>query len=114
MHADSTQLRLFNLQINGVTVLADVNGGSTGPLFVSPGNHRVGETGGTDTNIFDFHRVIGGDCTASGTVSLGPGENKTCTITNFDNFGGCTPGPCCERGSGEQGCLVCSAGGGCP
>jgi hypothetical protein len=69
VHPDHNQLRLFNLRIDGSTVKANVNGGSTGPQIVAPGNHTVGETGGTRTNLFDFYTVIGGDCAADGTVT---------------------------------------------
>jgi hypothetical protein len=114
-HPDCHQLRLFNLQIDGVTVRANVNGGSTGPQSVSPGIHRVGETGGTGTILGDFHTVIGGDCNNNGIVNLAHGDNKTCTITNFDNIGGCACSPppgtfCAEPGFGEQGCLQCVGG----
>jgi hypothetical protein len=70
----------------------------------------VRETGGTGTNLGGFHTVIGGDCAADGTISLAPKESKTCTITNYDNSGGCPfpTGVCVEPGSGTQGCLVCS------
>ncbi len=116
VHPDHNRLRLFNLQIDGVTVRANVNAGSTGPQLVGSGNHTVGETGGTGTNIFEFHTVIGGNCAEDGTVTLAPGDSKTCTITNYDNFGGCKSGRvCCEPGDGEKGCLVCSLPGqGCP
>ena len=108
VHPDSQHLRRFNLQIDGVTVLTNSNGGSTGPRDVSVGVHTVGETGGTDTPISAFHVVIGGDCAPNGTVNVGPSENKVCTITNFDNFGGCATGRrCCEPGVGEQGCQLC-------
>jgi hypothetical protein len=35
-HPDHNHLRLFNLQFDGVTVRANVNGGSTGPQIVPP------------------------------------------------------------------------------
>jgi hypothetical protein len=116
VHPDHNHLRLFNLRIDGVTVAANINSGPTGPHFVSPGNHTVGETGGTNTPIGAFHTVIGGDCAANGTVSLALGDSKTCTITNFDNLGGCDRDEvCCEGGSGTEGCIVCSeVGAGCP
>jgi hypothetical protein len=114
-HPDANHLRLFNLQIDGVTVRANVNGGSTGPQVVSPGNHTVGETGGTDTTLPIFFTVIGGDCAADGTVNVAPGENKACTITNYDNAGGChfsgvppKRSICCEPGDGTQECKKCS------
>ena len=109
VHPDHNRLRLFNLQINGVTVRQNVNAGSTGPQIVSPGNtYTVSETGGAGTSLLHFHTVIGGDCAADGKVSLGLGESKTCSITNYDNFGGCT-GVCCEPGVGTQGCMLCRA-----
>jgi len=39
----------------------------------------------TETNSFGYApSVWGTDCTAGGTITLQPGENKTCTITNDD------------------------------
>jgi len=73
----------FNLQIDGVTEASDVgDGGSTGAKFVTVGSHTVAETAGTGTSLGDYTTVIGGDCDASGNVSLAAGANKTCTITN--------------------------------
>jgi len=46
VHPDHNHLRLFNLKIDGVTVRANVNAGSSGPQTVTPGNHTVSETGG--------------------------------------------------------------------
>jgi len=76
---------------------------------VSPGNHTVSETGGTGTPLGAFGTVIGGDCAANGAVSLALGDQKTCTITNYDHVGGCpSQAICCEPGDGTQGCLLCS------
>ena len=111
VHPDHNHFRLFDLQIDGVTVGANVNAGSSCAQVVSPGNHTVGEIihGGS------FGTFFGGDCAEDGTVSLAMGESKTCTITNYDNIGGCplTSGDCCEPGSGMQGCLQCGTPG-CP
>jgi hypothetical protein len=107
-HPDQNYLRLFNLQIDGVTVRANVNSGSTGPQLVTPGSHRVGETGGNGTPLGAFTTVIGGDCAADGTVNLAEGDSKTCTITNFDRSGGCAFGySCCSPGDDTQGCQRC-------
>jgi hypothetical protein len=116
VHPDTRHLRLFNLQIDGVTVRANANGGSTGPQSVTPGNHTVGETGGTGTPLGAFFTVIGGACAADGTVNVASGDNKTCTIMNYDNVGGCPARAiCCEPGDGTRGCLECSAPNrGCP
>jgi hypothetical protein len=105
-HPDRDFLRLFNLQIDGTTVRANLNGGSTGPQQVSAGIHTVGETDDTGPGAQCCKVVIGGDCAANGTVNLAPGERKTCTITNFDRFGGCRDEfRCCE--SGEDACQRC-------
>lgn len=113
-HPDHNHLRLFNLQIDGITVRPSVNSGSTGPVTVSPGNHMVGETGGAGTPLSAFTRVIGGDCAADGTINLADGDSKTCTITNYDHAGGCAVGSlghpsqiCCEPGDDTQGCQLC-------
>jgi probable HAF family extracellular repeat protein len=122
-HPDHNHLRLFNLTIDGVTVKANINSGSSGPQSVSPGNHRVSETGGTGTSLGAFGTVIGGDCAADGTVTLAQGDSKACTITNYDHEGGCST-TCCEPGDGTEdcespncssACLRCSPpGGACP
>ncbi len=78
-----TDTGLFNLRIDGTTHAANAPcGGSTGPILVSPGSHTVSETAGTGTNLANYSVSIGGACAANGTVTLAPGENKVCTITN--------------------------------
>jgi hypothetical protein len=115
VHPDIHHLRLFNLQIDGVTVRSNINSGSTGILTVAPGSHKVGETGGTGTPLGAFETVIGGSCAADGTVNLAVGDTKSCTITNYDHAGGCTQNTfCCEPGDGQNGCAKCvPQGGGC-
>jgi uncharacterized cupredoxin-like copper-binding protein len=76
---------LFNLRIDGMTAGTGANvsdGGTTGFVPVNAGNHTVSETAGTSTTLSDYVSVIGGDCAASGSVSLALAQNKTCTITN--------------------------------
>ena len=126
-HPDYNHLRLFNLTIDGVTVKANINSGSSGPQSVRPGSHTVSETGGTGTSLGAFGTVIGGDCAADGTITIATiaEGRKTCTITNYDNEGGCPSGRfCCEPGGGTEdceppgcssACLSCSPPGGqCP
>src|SRR5205823_13470221 len=48
----------------------------------APGTYTVDETGGTGTSLANYDSVIGGACTAAGSVTLAYGQNKTCTITN--------------------------------
>lgn len=79
---------IFNLQIDGVTAAANIGtGGSTGPQLVSLGTHIVSETAGTGTNLANY--VTSVDCgsgpvnSTSVSVSMVPGDNRTCTITNL-------------------------------
>ena len=107
-HPDHNHHRLFDLQIDGVTVRRDVNSGSTGPVLTTPGSHVVGERGGTGTSLGAFTTVIGGDCAADGTVNLAEDDSKTCTITNYDLEGGCADTSyCCWPGEDTQGCQQC-------
>jgi uncharacterized repeat protein (TIGR01451 family) len=50
------------------------------PTDVAPGAHTVSEFNQPGYTAGPF----GGDCAADGSVSIGFGENKTCTITNDD------------------------------
>jgi hypothetical protein len=115
VHPDHNYQRLFNLKIDGVVVRANVNGGSSGPQPVSPGNHTVSQEGARGTPLSAFSTVIGGDCAADGTVNLALGDRKTCTITNYDNAGGCSSGlVCCEPGTDVRPCRRCARRGRCP
>ena len=85
---------LFNLQIDGVTEEADAShNGTTGDVTVGVGNHSVGETAGTGTDLGDYTATT--SCTATGgapfdtdgTVTVGAGEAWVCTITNTRNTG---------------------------
>lgn len=71
----------------GAKVIADF------PLFVdgnpvtsgiknifSAGAHTISETGDPG-----YTETIGGNCASDGTISLSPGDDLTCTITNNDN-----------------------------
>ena len=74
---------LFNLLIDGAVQASNVgSGGSTGARVLSTGSHTVAESPAPGTNLANYTSVIGGDCSANGTVSLAAGDNKTCTITN--------------------------------
>jgi len=74
---------LFNLWINGVTRASNVNnGGTTGVMIRNPGIVIVSETAGTNTRLTNYTSVIGGDCATNGAITLAPGDNKICTITN--------------------------------
>jgi hypothetical protein len=79
----STDPGRFNLQIDGTTVATDVgNGGTSGVRSLAVGSHTVSQTAGTATSLADYLVEIGGDCAATGAVTLAAGDLKTCTITS--------------------------------
>jgi hypothetical protein len=76
---------LFNLLLDGIAVPNGTDvpcGGSSGPFDTTAGMHMVSESAGTGTSLTDYTSTIGGDCTASGSITLGLGDSATCTITN--------------------------------
>jgi hypothetical protein len=88
----------FNLQIDGTTQATDVgNGGDTGPIAVTSStggtSHNVGEIAGTNTSLSSYNSSI--SCTDGTTgsnsgplpVTIFPGENLVCTITNTQKNG---------------------------
>ena len=71
----------FDLVIDSATAKSGVAcGGTTGPIEVSAGPHKIRESAGT--GLSDYTSVIGGDCAADGSITLAAGESRTCTITN--------------------------------
>jgi hypothetical protein len=75
----------FNLRVDGKTVLAGATcTGATSTITVSVavGTHTVGETTAGATTLASYRALIGGDCAASGIVTLSAGQIATCTITN--------------------------------
>jgi hypothetical protein len=73
----------FNLTVDSQTAQDVPCGGSFGPTAVPPGQHHVGESAGTGTNLADYTTTIGGTCAADGSVTLAAGQLATCTITNL-------------------------------
>src|SRR5439155_27321296 len=55
-------------------------------MIVNAGSYAVSETGGPSSYAASFS----GDCDSNGNVTLTPGQNKTCTITNDDVAPGLT------------------------
>lgn len=65
-------------------------------LFADNGTTEIGVTSGvptavpattytiTETGVPGYVASFSGDCNASGIITLAPGDNKTCTITNND------------------------------
>ena len=81
-------------------VLGSPAAGTTSPgtnYLLTPGTYVVSE----DTNAL-YTASFSGDCDSSGTVTLEPGENKNCTITNTDIPGPIIP-PSTSGGSGIGG-----------
>lgn len=74
---------LFTLRLDGAAEATDVgDGGSFGPLEVTLGGHTVDEVAGTGTDLANYISTIGGDCASDGSVTVGAGDSKSCTITN--------------------------------
>jgi len=69
------------LGVSDFPLFIDGNATTSGAAVgVSAGNHTASETQQYGYTAGDW----GGDCDASGNVSLSVGDNKTCTITNSD------------------------------
>lgn len=86
----------FVLRIDNINRAFGVgHNGSTGPITLTAGSHTVTEIGYPGTSLTHYTATFGGDCNPSGTVSLTPGSNKTCTITNTrkPSTGSWTMGP---------------------
>jgi len=78
---------LFNLYIDRQLFAPNVgHEGTTGPQTLSVGDHYVGESAGTDTNLADYNRNFSGNC-PSGAINLQPGNTEVCTITNTRKIG---------------------------
>jgi len=70
----------FSLFIDGtLTATGDVN-------TVNVGTHQV-----TETPVSGYYGLFGGDCDASGYVTIAVGESKFCVLTNNDSRGDETP-----------------------
>lgn len=83
----------FDLQIDGMTRLANAGHGQGITITVETGNHDVGEVAGTGTSLSDYTSQIEcvdaqGGPVKSGTgtslrdIAVGEGDQITCTITN--------------------------------
>jgi len=70
----------FDLFIDGTqTATGDVN-------TLNVGTHQV-----TETPVSGYYGIFGGDCDASGYVSIDVGDVKFCVLTNNDSRGDSTP-----------------------
>ena len=66
----------FILKVDSTTVLSGVQNG------FNAGAHIVSEYDPMGGNYPDYNKAISGDCTSSGSITLAPGDDKACTITN--------------------------------
>jgi hypothetical protein len=58
-------------------------GGTTGPVEIDVGDHRVGEVVSLDNNTTDmFTTTVGGDCAPDGSFTLSAGGHVICVVTN--------------------------------
>jgi hypothetical protein len=73
----------FDVRVDGIVRASDLaHGGSTGALVVAPGTRRVSVGAGTNTVLANYTRAFGGACAPDGTVPLGLGDARTCTVTH--------------------------------
>jgi hypothetical protein len=73
-HGGTKQVADFVLTVDGNTVTSGTQ------YALNAGNHTVSET-----QLYGYTASAwGGDCAANGTITLGLGDVKTCTITNDD------------------------------
>ncbi|HXG75484.1 MAG TPA: hypothetical protein VNJ53_02850 [Gaiellaceae bacterium] len=71
----------WTMNVAGPTPLSFAGAESPGTTSsVSPGSYTVTESGGPSGYTLSYS----GDCDASGNVTVGPGQSKTCTLTNDD------------------------------
>jgi hypothetical protein len=80
------------------------NNQATPWIPVSVGTHKVSASATSATESYTIS--YGGDCNASGKVTLGDGQNLNCVVTvindNIINTSGCPSGTrCCGAGSGH-------------
>ena len=80
----------FDLRIDGAVRAAGVgNGGTTNAVTLLAGPHTIDEVASGTTLLSKYVRTTGGDCDARGAITLLPGDNKTCTITNQKDTSAC-------------------------
>jgi hypothetical protein len=108
VHGRSNTVPQFNVLIDGTTVPSNLSGGSTGRLLLPIGSHTVSETAASGTVRSNYFAEFGGACASDGSINLGPGDDKTCTIKNYDHLGGCpVRSVCTEPGTGTGSCKFC-------
>lgn len=77
LHGGNNLVPDFHLFVDNGVVTTNVTSGTQ--TQVSAGNYTVGETG-----LSGYIASFSGDCSASGQITLNPGDVKNCTITNTD------------------------------
>jgi len=73
----------FNLQVNGINRANNVrNGGTTGPIAVNVGAHKIGlTTDDPNTDLDNYFISFSDNCSPDGTVLIPGGYQTTCTVT---------------------------------
>ncbi|MFI5262126.1 MAG: hypothetical protein ACHQZR_06205, partial [Candidatus Limnocylindrales bacterium] len=118
---DDGQNGVFNLRVDGRTVLANAACGASTLVTLTVGKHMVSENGGTNTSLSSYAALIGGACAANGTVTLVADTPATCTITNTRKptmtvTKICVPDPAAAQfdilvDGSDRGDVSCAAGG---
>lgn len=91
---------LFDVSIDGQTVLANSAAGSTGWQMLTAGTHIVGVR---STNNGLFKAEFSGACDANGHVTLNAGDNQICRVVNV-MASGCPSGDHCCGEVTASGC----------
>jgi hypothetical protein len=73
----------FVLDINELEFDGIRCGQSTGPITLGVGTHLVGEVATSPAIGDEFKTEFGGDCAASGAITLAANQRATCTVTNI-------------------------------
>jgi hypothetical protein len=71
----------FNLFIDRIEVASNVGNGGSGSEILDLGERTVTETAGTETDLSNYTATYSENC-IGGKITLGDGDDKTCTITN--------------------------------
>ena len=72
----------FTIKLDDQTVATNMGHDDSVVRGVSPGLHQVTQGPGPGTSLADYATVFSGFCDSSGSVSLEPGEQRICTVTN--------------------------------
>jgi hypothetical protein len=106
----------FNLLIDTVIKATNQgNGGTTGQISVSNGNHTAGETAGTSTSLENYltnyfckdgtTTIASGTTTTTSSFSISSNQNIICTFNNFNKTTATCANYCSSIGNGHANCI---------